>query len=191
MTRSTIVDPGMANALLSGRKTQMRLGTMSPLSRCRPGDRIQVREACIAGRIDAGQELSTSLNKAEFVIFPDGWRQYPDGSGHAGRVPGDVDHQWVSAVHMPRWASRMTLIVDGVRTERLQAIAADDIRAEGARPVLGCWFWRWPRPIRGIDLTARRAFRRYWNINHGTPGDRWEDDPEIIVLDFHLLAGRP
>ncbi|CAN5650128.1 hypothetical protein BH10PSE14_BH10PSE14_01380 [soil metagenome] len=189
MQRSLIVDPGMAAALLSGRKTQARVGAASTLSRCLPGDRIWVRESCLAARHEAGQDIVTTLRKAEFVIFHDGWRRYRDGSGKPGRRPGDTDYKWIAAWHMPRWASRITLVVEAVRHERLQQITRRDIRAEGAQPMLGGALWRWPRPIPGTSLTARRAFARYWNVNHPTPIERWEADPTVTVLVFRVEAG--
>lgn len=188
MQRSLIVDPGMAAALLSGRKTQIRVGATSALSRCVPGDRIWVRESCLAARHEAGQDIVTTLRKAEFVIFHDGWRRYRDGSGTPGKRPGDADYKWIAAWHMPRWASRLTLVVEAVRNERLQQITRDDIRAEGARSLLPGAAWRWPRPIPGTSLTARRAFARYWNVNHPTPGERWEADPAVTVLVFRVEA---
>lgn len=186
MQRSLIVDPGMASALLSGRKTQARVGAASALSRCVPGDLIRVRESCLAARHEAGQDIVTTLRKAEFVIFHDGWRRYRDGSGTPGRRPGDSDYKWIAAWHMPGWASRLTLVVEAVRHERLQQISRGDIRAEGARAMLGGALWRWPRPIPGTSLTARRAFARYWNVNHPTPGERWEADPAVTVLVFRV-----
>ena len=185
-----IVDPGMASALLSGRKTQVRVGVRSALARSMPGDRLWVREACIAGRREAGQDLATALSKAEFAIFTDGWRRYRDGSGQPGRRPGDDDYEWIAATHMPRWASRITLVVEWTRAERLQRITRPDIRAEGALPILGGFLWRWPRPIPGKSLTARRAFAANWNVNHPTPGDRWEDNPSVIVLGFRVESPR-
>jgi hypothetical protein len=193
MSFALIADPGMARALRSGRKTQARVSMASALSSCVPGDRIWVREACVPGRHGAGQDFITPLRKAEFVMFPDGWRQYRDGSGQQGRPPSerDSDDRWVTAMHMPRWASRLTLAVSSVRTERLQQITRRDIRAEGALPVLGGLLWRWPQPIGGVALTARRAFAACWSIDHATPGERWEDDPLVIVLGFHVETPQP
>jgi len=175
----------MAAALLAGRKTQMRVLGRSPLAGLVPKDRIAVREACIAGRDVAGQVYSTSLAKAEFVIFADGWRRYRDGSGKAGRRPTDPDHHWISALQMPEWASRATLVIETVRTERLQEITRRDVRAEGASTLWGL-AWRWPKPVPGIHRTARRAFGRYWDILHTAPGERWQDDPLVAVLRFRV-----
>jgi len=186
MTAFTIADPGMAAALISGRKTQMRVVLASPLAQAAQGDRIWVREACIVARYKAGKIYATSLAKAELAIFSDGWRQRRDGGVERGRRPTDPAYRWITAMRMPRWASRTTLVVEWVRTERLQQIRRADIRAEGARPVLGGLLWRWPRPIPGLHRNSRQAFARYWNIHHSAAGERWQDDPLVVVLGFRL-----
>jgi len=189
MTFSVIVDPGMASALLSGRKTQMRVLTASTLAEAAPGSVIRVREACIAAREEGGVEYATALAKADYVIFPDGWRQMPDGGGWQGARKADGEHQWVPAILAPDWACRATLLVDWRRMERLRDIRRSDVRAEGAVPLLGGLLWRWPPPIPGRHVTARCAFAHYWNLNHPAQGERWEDDPDVTVLGFRLASG--
>lgn len=186
MSAFAITGPGIAAALISGRKTQMRVVAHSPLARAAPGNRVWLREACIAGRYEAGEIYSTSLAKAELVIFADGWRQHRDGSSERGRPPTDPDHQWITAMSMPKWASRATLVVEWVRTDRLRQITRADVRAEGASPLLGGLLWRWPRPIPGLYRTSRQAFARYWDLHHSLPGERWQDDPPVVVLGFRV-----
>lgn len=46
---------------------------------------------------------------------------------------GDGGGRWRPSIHMPRWASRLTLRVTSVRVERLHAITPAGIVAEGVR----------------------------------------------------------
>lgn len=181
-----IVDPGAAAAFLSGHKTQMRVLTQSPLARLTQGDRISLREACIAGRYVDGQVYATSRARAEFVIFADGWRQHRDGSAIRGRRPTDPDHAWITAIQMPQWAARMTLLVKWVWVERLRQITRGDIRAEGIGAFAGGLLWRGPGRVPGLCWSARRAFAHYWDTRHSAPGERWEDDPQVVVLGVSL-----
>jgi len=188
MSFFVIADPGIAAALLSGRKTQMRVLAHGPLASVEPGDRIQVRESVIPARIVAGAIHATSRNRADLAIFADGWRQHRDGSHDRGRRPSDEYSQWLGPMHMPAWATRLTLTVAWARPDRLSAMTRAQARAEGVVPLAGGLLWRWPKPIRGLYLDPRRAVQAHWDLLH-SPGERWADDPDVVAIGFQVERG--
>lgn len=194
----TMAEP-MLRALTSGRKTQLRRLLSSGLATCAPGDLLWVREAFAPfayAKEGEARDSSAQVRVADYAAMKDGWHQHRGGRGHA-----DEDTAWDSAFHrarwapatqMPRWASRLTLVVEDVRTERLQAIKAEDAAAEGLAP----WppgtklFWRLPPPYHlRLWRSPVAAYRHYWSMTRGTPGERWEDDPEVAVIRFRLVHG--
>lgn len=184
---SILVDASSMGCLLDGSKTQVRHIATSALSKCRVGDRVWIKEACIAGRTDrsTGRDVSATLRNAQFVVFHDGWRQYRDGRRRTGAPPNNAALIWCPAIHMPRWASRADLLIKSVRTEHLQQISREDILASGLRSLAGL-IWRWRTPISGFWRSPEHAYRARWNMTHGTPGERWEDDPAVLAIDFQV-----
>ena len=92
------------------------------------------------------------------------------------------------SIHMPRWASRITLELTDVRVQRLQDISSAAARAEGVTPV-----------GYGADAAAgeghRLAFAFKWNEIHGGPtsitdgppgplGGAWAQNPWVWALTF-------
>lgn len=68
----------------------------------------------------------------------------------------------VRSVHMPRWASRVTLSLEDVRVERLQSISEKDALAEG--------------------LGGRDVFAFLWDSRYGLGS--WQKNPWVWVLEF-------
>ena len=96
----------------------VRTETFTP--RIQPGDRLYVREAY------SGPYYFTDIAPRHWKPSVPIW-YWADGN------PQDGD--WTKpkpGIHMPRWASRLTLTVTDVRVQRLQDISEEDARAEGA-----------------------------------------------------------
>jgi hypothetical protein len=128
-----------------------------------PMDRLYVREAFSYDSLDCDRDGT---------LPPWYWA---DGN------PEDGD--WSKpkpSIHMPRWASRLTLHVEDVRVERVQEITEEDAAAEGAehRTALG--------KASVPNLTARCQFEVLWDSLHTKPGHRWEDNPHVVAVTFRV-----
>lgn len=77
------------------------------------------------------------------------------------------------SIHMPRWASRLTLEITRVRVERLQACNEVDAIAEGA-PWAACG-----SPQEG---SRKAGFAALWESING-PGS-WDANPWVWVVEF-------
>lgn len=114
-------------------------------------------------------------------------------------VAGDLDAaisepRWRSPIHMPRWAARLFLRVEGVRIERLQEISEADAKAEGFDPWLaghGPVDPRYAEPAAVYDASYRDAFEVAWDeIQRKSPASKrapWESNPWVWVVTFSVL----
>lgn len=95
---------------------------------------------------------------------------------------------WRPSLHMPRWASRLTLEVVEVRVERLQDISADDAEAEGlwrgrARRHL---FWQSVADCRFNEGRSHKAaFAELWDSVGGETS--WAANPWVWVVSFRRV----
>jgi hypothetical protein len=90
------------------------------MKRCpfgQPGDRLWVRETHV-------------ITNANEVVYR---ADYPKNAEERGmeNIPPESAVRWRPSIHMPRWASRITLEIVDVRVERVQDISNEDAIAEG------------------------------------------------------------
>lgn len=195
--RPILMSAPMVRALLDGRKTQTRRlawrdcdGVGHDCPKCggtglvptiwqsvKPGDRLWVRETSRWYKQSMEGGIPPYEQKIEYC------------ADSKPEVPSDWPKR--ASIHMPRWASRLTLLVTAAKTERVQEISEEDAEAEGAfelsrtgdDPMHPTWTmtgesWRYNTP--------RSAFESIWCILHTKPGTRWEDNPEVVALTFEV-----
>lgn len=143
-----------------------------PPVRCpygQPGDRLWVRETWAPYMGHHGTQV---------------YRADPEWQGVPAPRP---DGRWSPSIHMPRWASRITLEVVGVRVERLQDISEADAVAEGVTPKWepGC-SGRLMEALGGFSFRpAASAYADLWEQING-PGS-WDANPWVWVVEFKRL----
>lgn len=87
------------------------------------------------------------------------------------------------SIHMPRWASRLTLTVTDVRVQRLQDISEADAIAEGVERDSDGW-QDYLMPTTQCCTTAGESFKTLWNSTNGP--DAWVANPWVVALTFDV-----
>jgi len=188
----------MVRALLEGRKTMTRRlawdiarigpefpGKPSRWQRVKPGDRLWVRES-----------LDLRGDRPDLPIWQASYRA--DGAPLDLSVPanlafaeGKADQRrgrFINSIHMPRSFSRLTLIVDAVKIERLQDISEDDAKAEGCGLyVPGHGFIEVNDLSEGFSnyLDPIGGFQNIWTDLHGS--ESWNANPEVVAISFRVI----
>lgn len=137
-----------------------------------PGDLLWVRECFAIGRVfDESRAAELPIIDRDVPV----WFRADGGADESWANRG----KWRPSIHMPRWASRLTLRVIDVRVERVQDISEEDARAEGiARHAMG-----WTDGVTGYDTaTARDAFSELWDDVYGP--ESWVANPWVWVVSF-------
>lgn len=91
------------------------------------------------------------------------------------------------SIFMPRWASRLTLQVTGVRAERIQDISEEDAKAEGVTiPVSqdGQWLQCLTREYVPKKPTYREHFIMLWESINLKRGYGWDSNPWVWKYSF-------
>lgn len=157
-----------------------------------PGDRLWVKEKWALGR--NYDRAAPSDMVGGFAVWY-GSDDHPDES--RGLALSDARGRWRSPIHMPRWASRLTLEITDVRVERLCDISQVDAYAEGcdSQHCAACdESGEWARGKVCEDcageghISSRQVFRASWDsINAKRPGCSWADNPFVWCISFKPL----
>jgi hypothetical protein len=133
-----------------------------------PGDRLWVREtfALLDDDFRAPMGPPSELQECQIVY-------------KATDFAADHFDCWRPSIHMPRWASRLTLEITNVRVERVQDISKSDIYAEGIThcPTVGC-------PSCTCELNM---FQHEWHETYGLKGFTWKSNPWVWVIEFKRI----
>ncbi|HGM6832005.1 TPA: hypothetical protein ACKQCE_000539 [Serratia marcescens] len=168
--RPVIFNGEMVRAILHGRKTQTRriakADNSNHLLGCpfgQVGDRLWVRETFAAFDADwkhPGKPHDLKDGPWPNVVYPASVAKIPDGTCRP-------------SIHMPRWASRITLEITAVRVERLNDISEEDAKAEGVKAGV----------CPGHEhMMHQVAFRELWQSIYGE--ESWRANPWVWVIEF-------
>ncbi|EAT9131611.1 hypothetical protein FCP47_14565 [Salmonella enterica] len=134
-----------------------------------PGDRVWVRETF---RVHSrATDVATLVYRAS---VQNSWTE------QTHRVPVAVcnkpatPEKWTPSIHMPRWASRITLEITGVRVERLNSITESDAEAEGVTDT-------------GFGDLLVDGYRYLWKSIYGE--ESWAANPWVWVIEFKRVEG--
>jgi hypothetical protein len=105
------------------------------------------------------------------------------------RCDGDPDPvnpwMWYPSIFMPRWASRITLEVTGVRVERLNEISEADAKAEGVEPWSFGPYQNMTTGEYGATYPYRGGFACVWDELQ--EAHTWKSNPWVWVYEFRKV----
>ena len=135
-----------------------------PEWRCKlglPRERLWVREAFdwVAGSTQKSGEPAKRFNITLYRATADG----PPPTG-----------KWTPSIHMPRWASRITLEIVSLGIERLQAISEEDAKSEGVE-----------YDASKEDGAPLPRFHKLWDKLN--PNNPWESNPWVWRIAFRRI----
>lgn len=132
------------------------------------GDRLWVRETW---RVRGGREYEYQRHQPSVVY----------------RVTADVADQvcgeWRPSIFMPRWASRLTLEITGIRVQRVKDIRHEDAVAEGCYRIEPCAAYP------NGNAWGRAGFAALWDSINKPRGFGWDVNPWVWVVEFRKVTG--
>lgn len=191
----------MVRAVLANRKTQTRrllkpskrkdgcelvpellqrtgVGKACPIGAV--GDRLWVRET-LKQKANGDYSNSPHSSQTDWVYAADGEMLKPNWA----EMVGWSVHRSKPSIHMPRWASRITLEIVCVRVERLNDISEADADAEGFGgdfPHAAFPEFDWTVEAKMGAKTIPECFAELWESINGEGS--WAANPWVWVIEF-------
>ncbi len=144
--------------------------TCLPCPYGKPGDRLWVREAwAVVPHVTDNGPKHRAKGDGTGVTWRADWNANPSG------------FKWKPSIHMPRWASRITLEITGVRVERLGDISEADAIAEG------CGVYSEGEWLNHVEcgITRVQRFHELWESINGP--ESWAANPWVWVIEFQKV----
>lgn len=174
----------MVRAILDGRKTQTRriikpqpaLSNVVTAGYANLADRQAAElQWLVEHRCPYGQPGDLLWVRESFspYLFREGFWYWADGN-----VAQYDATRPKPSIHMPRYASRITLEIVNVRAERVQEIITADIIAEGVLP---------DEHYLGSANRYRHAFESLWDSINARRGFGWDVNPYVWVIEFKRM----
>lgn len=196
--RPILFSAPMVRALLDGRKTQTRR-TLNPQPH------LIGTTGSYIGKDGKGHQIRIAIGDRLYVR--ENWRTSPEHDDTAPRdlangaplcfladtgltFPSPLWGRHRQAMHMPRWASRLTLTVTDVRVERLQDVSRGDAIAEGLikLPATGRYVvTKGDQYFGSASFDPREVYSWLWdNINSE---GAWQANPWVVAYTFSVQHG--
>ena len=182
----------MVRAIIAGRKTQTRM-----VVRPQPSGAWAVPPVTVSAGRWTSHGCTSDLRcpygtPGDLLWVREAWREVSSAMMADGSIPSQParcvyradrpwDGPWRPSIHMPRWASRITLEVADVRAQRVQEITVDDAAAEG-------FLQDGDSPTEfGGRVRTIGGFRDAWNHLYAPRGYGWSDNPWVWVVEFRKM----
>lgn len=215
-SKPIIFSAPMIQAILAGKKSQTRrvIKNLDMIQDVRDGvpyfedaygDWHKTSTACPYGQPGDQLWLRETWDLRYWKYWEDGGYDYREWHGplprflpsgwvinyRAGWQNDDPElYQWRPSIFMPRWASRINLLIRSVRVERLQAISEADAIAEGIEiPSILLTGSTYPNLSYEIDgpSTIVDYYRQLWDTINAKRGYSWASNPWVFVIEFEVI----
>lgn len=182
----------MVREILNGHKTQTRrvIKPLPPAWLTQFGYTIFTPDGHISGRGVYDDNIGEKYFRCPYgkigghLWVRETWGMLPhpkQASQTIYKADNEIDlDKWKPSIHMPRWASRITLKVTDIRVERLQSITDGDVAKEGVT-------WGTSIVLHPEISPARKAFKALWNEINAKRGFSWDVNPWVWVVSFEVI----